>query len=100
MKSSVTAAEPVEVSRRIAMGAVQTKLDQGKVEEFFGKVVQDVAATLHAGLVLVLNSDTHAPGDIWPAARLHEIVVGAGLTADDYHTMMKNAESIANRCLT
>lgn len=48
---------------------------------------------------MVLNSDTHAPGDIWPAARLHEIVVGAGLTGDDYHTMMKNAESIANRCL-
>ncbi len=35
------------------MGAVQTTLDQGKVEEFFGKVVQDVAATLHAGLVLI-----------------------------------------------
>jgi ubiquinone/menaquinone biosynthesis C-methylase UbiE len=35
------------------MGAVQAKLDQGKVEEFFGKVVQDVAATLHAGLVLI-----------------------------------------------
>ena len=35
------------------MAAVQTQLDQSKVEEFFGKVVQDVAATLHAGLVLI-----------------------------------------------
>jgi len=35
------------------MGTVQAKLDTGKVEEFFGKVVQDVAATLHAGLVLI-----------------------------------------------
>ena len=35
------------------MGAVQAKLDHAKVEEFFGKVVQDVAATLHAGLVLI-----------------------------------------------
>jgi histidinol phosphatase-like PHP family hydrolase len=49
---------------------------------------------------MVLNSDAHAPGDIWPAARLHEIVVGAGLTKDDYRTMMKNAEHIVERCLT
>jgi len=35
------------------MAPSQTALDQGKVQEFFGKVVQDVAATLHAGLVLI-----------------------------------------------
>jgi hypothetical protein len=46
-----------------------------------------------------LDSDAHAPSDIWPAARLHEIVAGAGLTEDDYHIMMKNAASIAKRCL-
>ena len=51
------------------------------------------------GAPMILNSDTHAPGDIWSVARLHEIVVAAGLTEDDYHTMMKNAESIAKRCL-
>jgi histidinol phosphatase-like PHP family hydrolase len=49
---------------------------------------------------LVLNSDAHAPGDIWPIARLHEIVVGAGLTEDAYQTMIKNAEQIVERCLT
>ena len=49
---------------------------------------------------LVLNSDAHAPGDIWPVTRLHEIVVAAGLTKDDYRTMMKNAKNIAKRCLT
>ena len=60
-----------------------------------------VAQLAHkTGAPMVLNSDTHASGDIWPAARLQEIVVGAGLTGDDYHAMMKNAESIANRCLT
>ena len=60
-----------------------------------------VAQLAHkTGAPMVLNSDTHAPGDIWPAARRHEIVVGAGLSGDDYHTMMKNAESIAERCLT
>jgi histidinol phosphatase-like PHP family hydrolase len=51
------------------------------------------------GAPIILNSDTHAPGDIWPANRLHKIVVGAGLTKDDYHTMIKNAEQIVERCL-
>jgi len=51
------------------------------------------------GTPMILNSDAHAPGDIWPVARRHEIVVGAGLTEDDYRTMLKNAESIAKRCL-
>ena len=52
------------------------------------------------GAPMILNSDAHAPADIWPVGRLHEIAVGAGLTENDYHTMMKNAESIAKRCLT
>jgi len=39
--------------RRITMGADLATLDQSKVEQFFGKAVQDVAATLHAGLVLI-----------------------------------------------
>jgi len=52
------------------------------------------------GASMILNSDTHAPGDIWPAARLHEIVVGAGLSRDDYQAMMKNVGSIVKRCLT
>jgi histidinol phosphatase-like PHP family hydrolase len=51
------------------------------------------------GTQMILNSDTHVPGDIWPVARQHEIVVGAGLTRNDYHTVMKNAESIVKRCL-
>jgi putative hydrolase len=51
------------------------------------------------GVPMILNSDAHAPGDIWPVTRRHEIVVGAGLTEDDYHTMLENAQSIAKRCL-
>ena len=51
------------------------------------------------GAPMILNSDTHTPSDIWPVSRLHEIVVGAGLTEDDYQTMIRNAESIARRCL-
>jgi histidinol phosphatase-like PHP family hydrolase len=52
------------------------------------------------GAPMVLDSDTHGPGDIWPAVRLHQIVEGAGLTRDDYHTLMENAEAITKRCLT
>jgi len=52
------------------------------------------------GAALVLNSDAHAPGDIWPAARLREIALGAGVTESDFQTMMNNAESIVERCLT
>jgi histidinol phosphatase-like PHP family hydrolase len=55
---------------------------------------------LKTGASMILNSDTHSPGDIWPATRLHEIVVGAGLTKDDYNSMMKNGEKILERCLT
>ena len=49
---------------------------------------------------LVLNSDAHAPGDIWPTARLNEIVEGAGLTGDAYQQMLKNANQIVERCLS
>ncbi len=52
------------------------------------------------GALMVLNSDTHAPGDILQAARRHEVVLGAGLTEDHYHAMIKNAESIVERCLS
>lgn len=52
------------------------------------------------GAPMILNSDAHAPGDIWPADRLHEIVVGAGLSKDDFRNITENAQSLANRCLT
>ena len=52
------------------------------------------------GASMILNSDAHAPSDIRPVDRLHEVVEGAGLAGDDYHTMIKNAEFIATRCLT
>jgi histidinol phosphatase-like PHP family hydrolase len=51
------------------------------------------------GAPMILNSDAHAPSDIRPVARLHEVVLGAGLAGDDYHAMIKNAEFIAKRCL-
>ena len=35
------------------MSPHQATLDQAKVNEFLGKAIQDVAATFHAGLVLI-----------------------------------------------
>ena len=35
------------------MAPQQATLDPKKVEEFLGKAIQDVAATFHAGLVLI-----------------------------------------------
>jgi histidinol phosphatase-like PHP family hydrolase len=52
------------------------------------------------GASLILNSDTHTPGDIWPTANLQDLVIGAGLTENNYHTLIKNAEQIVERCLT
>jgi putative hydrolase len=51
------------------------------------------------GAAMILNSDAHAPGDIWPAARLPEVALGAGLTEADYKGMMANAERMVERCL-
>ena len=52
------------------------------------------------GASLVLNSDAHAPGDIWPATHLQDLVVGTGLAENDYHKIIENAEHIAQRCLS
>jgi histidinol phosphatase-like PHP family hydrolase len=52
------------------------------------------------GASMVLNSDAHAPGDIWATARLREVVVGAGLIEADYQAMLRHAEEIVERCLT
>jgi len=35
------------------MSTQQTTVDHAKVNEFLGKAIQDVAATFHAGLVLI-----------------------------------------------
>ena len=51
------------------------------------------------GAPLILNSDAHAPGDIWPVDHLQEIVMGAGLEQEDFQKIMKNAEQIVQQCL-
>src|SRR5262245_19661527 len=39
--------------RRMLMPTQHATLDQGKVNDFLGRAIQDVAATFHAGLVLI-----------------------------------------------
>ncbi len=45
------------------------------------------------GAELVLNSDAHEPSDLITDQLAREIVLGAGLSQDDFDHMQKNAES-------
>ncbi|MFO7560170.1 MAG: histidinol phosphate phosphatase domain-containing protein [Desulfobacterales bacterium] len=40
---------------------------------------------------LVINTDTHAPGDMINSSQALRVVLGAGLTETDFHAMQKNA---------
>ena len=62
------------------MSSEQVTLDQKKVEEFLGKAISDVAATFHAGLVLIgdklgLYRAMAGAGPLTPA----ELATGAGV---------------------
>ncbi|MBW1794780.1 MAG: histidinol phosphate phosphatase domain-containing protein [Deltaproteobacteria bacterium] len=46
------------------------------------------------GAKLVLNSDAHEPSDLITEQQARQIVLGAGLTQDDFEDMQKNAESL------
>ena len=46
---------------------------------------------LKIGAKLVINTDTHAPGDLIDINRAKLIVCGAGLTVKDFEIMQKNA---------
>lgn len=46
------------------------------------------------GARLVLDSDAHAPTDLIDEEMARAIVMGAGLTMDDFHQMQENARSL------
>ena len=46
------------------------------------------------GAELVLNSDAHEPSDLITEQQAIQIVLGAGLSLDDFDHMQKNAESL------
>ena len=46
------------------------------------------------GAKLVLNTDAHEPSDLITEQQARQIVLGAGLSQDDFERMQKNAESL------
>jgi histidinol phosphatase-like PHP family hydrolase len=46
------------------------------------------------GAELVLNTDAHAPSDLITLKQAEQIALGAGLDADDFKRMQKNAKSL------
>lgn len=48
------------------------------------------------GAKLVINTDTHSPGNLINSKTAEKIVCGAGLSAEDFKQMQKNAEALLN----
>jgi histidinol phosphatase-like PHP family hydrolase len=51
------------------------------------------------GARLVFNTDAHSPSDLVTEEEACKVVVGAGLTADDFYIMQKNALDFVKRVL-
>lgn len=49
------------------------------------------------GAPLVLNTDSHAPGDLTPLDQARRIALGAGLTEPQFEDLRKNAENLLQR---
>jgi len=49
------------------------------------------------GASLIVNTDSHAPGDLISRAQAERIAQGAGLTAPEIQTVFANAEALARR---
>jgi histidinol phosphatase-like PHP family hydrolase len=52
---------------------------------------------LEVGASLIVNTDSHAPGDLIARSQAERIAQGAGLTAAEIQTLFTNAESLARR---
>lgn len=48
---------------------------------------------------LVFNTDAHSPSDLVTEEEARRVVIGAGLTADDYYAMQQNALDFVKRVL-
>jgi len=49
------------------------------------------------GAPLVINTDSHAPGDLTPLSQARRIALGAGLTEAQFEDLRKNAEDLLQR---
>ncbi len=54
---------------------------------------------LACGASLVLNTDSHAPGDLTPLAQARRIALGAGLTEAQFGDLRKNSENLLRRLI-
>jgi histidinol phosphatase-like PHP family hydrolase len=57
------------------------------------------AAAKRTGAKLVFNTDSHSPSDLVTEYEAKRIVMGAGLSEEDFHIMQKNAEELVKRVL-
>jgi histidinol phosphatase-like PHP family hydrolase len=57
-------------------------------------------AALAAGAKLVVNTDSHAPGDLTPLAMARKIALGAGLTEEQFEECRRNSEELVRRALS
>ncbi len=57
------------------------------------------ALARQVGAGLVLNTDSHSPGNYITRERAYQIAQGAGLSLEECHQMLKNSETVATRAL-
>lgn len=49
------------------------------------------------GVKLILNSDSHCPGDLIDDEMAKKVVLGAGLSLDDFNTIKRNSEELLEK---
>ncbi len=54
---------------------------------------------LAAGARLVVNTDSHAPGDLTPLAAAKVIALGAGLTSEEFEQCRRNSEELVAKAV-
>jgi len=54
---------------------------------------------LAAGAALVINTDSHAPGDLTPLAQARRIALGAGLTETQFQQARQNSEDLVRKLM-
>lgn len=54
---------------------------------------------LEQGAPLVVNTDSHAPGDLTPLAMARKIALGAGLTEEQFEQARRNSDQLVRKAL-
>ena len=59
-----------------------------------------VSMARQVGAGLILNTDSHSPGNYITRERAYQIAQGAGLSLEECHQMLANSETLARRALS